>query len=134
MSHEMNLEDFNNWQLSNVVKLGFFSIPLDTKIVVTYRQIEKMFGEDCGTTICTKTINPLTGDDDSTIGFAFYEWLAEASWRHEDRLEGLMYAARHFSWQYPQLKMVCHEVREIAPNPDDEHFLDGVEFVLEFLS
>ena len=47
---------------------------------------------------------------------------------------GAFSAARHFSWQYSQLKMVCHEVREIAPNPDDEHFLDGVEFVLEFLS
>jgi hypothetical protein len=126
----MNLQNFNDWQLANVQNLGFKNIPLDTKIAARFDKIDEMFGID----ILAKTVNPLSDEDNSTMGFAFYEWLAEAGYHIKDKCESLMYAARCFSWQYPQLKMVCHEVRLVKPDPFDEHFLDNVEFVIEFLS
>jgi len=129
ITEEMSLSNFNRWQISNANKLGV-EVELDKKLTMNYRQIDEMFGNK----IHVKDVNPLSADDNSTMGYAFYEWLAEASAEHENKCEGLMYAARHFSWQYPQLKMHFHEVLETTPDPDDEYFLDNVEFVIEFLS
>lgn len=126
----MNLQNFNDWQMCNVEKLGFKNIPLDVKLYIQFEELDKMFGKD----ITARMVNPLSEEDDAIMGYTFYEWLAEAGACIEDKRESLMYAARHFSWQYPQLKMICHEVRLIKPDPFDEHFLDNVEFVIEFLS
>lgn len=130
INEEMGLSNFNYWQMSNATKLGFKTIQLDRKLTLNFRQIEKLFDDK----IRVKDVNPLSADDNSSMGYAFYEWLAEAGSHIEDKLRSIEYAARHFSWQYPQLKMVIHEVREIRPDPDDEYFLDNIEFVVEFYS
>lgn len=126
----MNLQNFNDWQLADVQKVGFKNIPLNTKIACRFDKIDEMFGKS----IHAKDVNPLSDEDNATLGYTFYEWLAEAGLHTEDKRIGLLYAARCFSWQYPQLKMICHEVRLVKPDPFDEHFLDDVEFVIEFLS
>ena len=141
----INLKNFNHWQLTNAQKVGFKNIPLNTKITVDFIRIEKMFGPD----ITSRMVNPLSGDDDLPMGVILYEWLAETrrnKWlaetrcNIEDKCKELLYAMRHFSWQYPQLKMICHKVKLTSPDPrtefflDNDYFLNNMEFVLEFLS
>lgn len=45
---------------------------------------------------------------------------------------GMLIAARHFSWNYPQLKMVIHATKVLKIMEEREHFLDSVDFMVEF--
>ena len=102
-------------------------------MALSFRQIEELFLEN----ISTRQVNPLTDEDNTPIAYAFYEYCADfcGEWDPPNKLQDLKEAVTYFSWQYPQLKMVCHDVvYQKETSSDDAYFLSEIVFVLEFMS
>jgi hypothetical protein len=124
---------FEDWQLQNVQKIGI-DLPLTTRIWMSVDQIRDTFD-----VIAAEDVNPLAINAEGSLGYQFYECLAEAipslrNWRNVDVVptEDWLVAARMFSWNYPQLKMVFHDVKETKTDEESEYYTDGVEFQVEF--
>lgn len=126
------MTNFSDWQLKNVREFGI-NFPRFQKIELSSVQIQDEFDK-----VASEDVNPLS-DNEGGLGYCWYEWLAEAAAAVDgtvadqfDAKEGrLLYAARHFAWEFPQLKMVVHSVRvdmEIEP----EFYTDGYYFTVEF--
>jgi hypothetical protein len=114
---------FEDWQLQNVQKIGI-DLPLNKRMWMSVSQIRDTFG-----TIEAEDVNPLAVNAEGSLGCQFYEWLADAV-EDSSKAECLLFAARMFSWNYPQLKMVIHEVNITKTEP--EYYTDGIEFQVEF--
>lgn len=125
---EFIMTNFSDWQLQNVEKFGIY-FPRFQKIELSSVQIQDEFDK-----VASEDVNPLS-DNGGSLGYCWYEWLANATAGIADQFrtekESLLYAARHFAWEFPQLKMVVHSVRvdmEIEP----EFYTDGYYFTVEF--
>ncbi len=90
--------------------------------------------QDLFDVVTAEEVNPNAIQPEGSLGYQWYEWLAEAGMDIEPEQKGFMLAGRYFSWNYPQLKMVIHDAR-VNTKPDErDHFLDGVHFLVEFYS
>jgi hypothetical protein len=124
---------FEDWQLQNVQKVGI-DLPLNKRMWMSVDQIRDTFD-----VIAAEDVNPLGVNAEGSLGYQFYEWLAEAppslrNWRNVDVVpaEDWLVAARMFSWNYPQLKMIFHNVNETKSDEESKYYTDGVEFQVEF--
>ena len=119
------MTNFSDWQLQNVSEFGI-NFPRFQKIEMASVQIQYEFDK-----VSSEVVNPLS-DNGGSLGYCWYEWLAEAtSSSFETKEEGLLYAARHFTWEFPQLKMVIHSVR-IDSDKEPEFYTGGYYFTVEF--
>lgn len=114
------------WQLCNIQSFGI-DLPLNKDFWLPAHTIQDIFS-----TITAKDVNPQAIEPKGSLGYQWYEWLAEASTGIEPETRSFLIAARHFSWNYPQLKMVIHQVRVLKTMEEREHFLDGIHFMVEF--
>lgn len=134
----LNLSLFDNWQLCNVHKLGCKDIPLETKLMVSFDELYKLFGVE----LRSPDVNPLSVmENNFPLGKLFFLFLKNStkeSGKENDSInKNLLRAARYFSWQHPQLKMICHEILIYEPNANDldvEEYIKKALFVVEFLS
>ena len=116
------------WQLCNIKSFGI-DLPMEKEYWLPAHTIQELFD-----VVAAKDVNPQAIQPEGNLGYQWYEWLAEAGMGIEPETRGFLFAARHFSWDYPQLKMVIHQVRVLKAVEDREHFLDGVHFMVEFYS
>lgn len=121
------MADFE-WQLFNVQKCGF-DLAMHKAQWFSALELQDIFNKKLA-----KEINPVAITAEGTLGFQWYEWIAEASTGHEPRKYGYMLGARHFSWDYPQLKMVIHDAEFDKSDTEQDSMLDGVYFFVEFYS
>lgn len=112
------------WQLYNVQKFGIEQ-PLDKEFWISATELQDTFAK-----LQAEEVNPQAIQPEGTLGYQWWEWLAEVP--NEKTTEEFVKAARYFSWNYPQLKMVINQCRfaDIVP----EHNLDDVHFLVEFYS
>jgi hypothetical protein len=125
------MQNFSDWQLKNIDAFGII-FPRFQKLALYSTEIQDEFNRavrDC------KEVNPLTDYDGVPLGTEWYEWLADAPCVAPDHCNpemAVLYAARHFSWEFPQLKMVIHSVEFTKTDDESEFYTDGFKFVVEF--
>jgi hypothetical protein len=124
-------QNFSDWQLKNIDTFGII-FPRFQKLSLLSTEIQDEFNraiKNC------EEVNPLTDYDGVALGAEWYEWLADAPCIAPDHYSAemaVLYAARHFSWEFPQLKMVVHSVEFTKADDESEFYTDGFRFVVEF--
>lgn len=116
------------WQLCNIKSFGI-DLPMDKTYWLPAHTIQDLFN-----VVAVEDVNPQAIQPEGDLGYQWYEWLAEAGAGIESESRAFLYAARHFSWNYPQLKMVIHDVRTIIKPDEKAHYLEGIHFLVEFYS
>lgn len=112
------------WQLYNVQKFGI-DLPMDRAYWLPAHTIQDLFD-----VVAAKDVNPQAIQPEGSLGYQWWEWLAEVPTEKTEK--EFVKAARYFSWNYPQLKMVIHECRFTETVAEDN--LDDVHFMVEFYS
>jgi hypothetical protein len=118
---------FSEWQLSNVQSFGL-EFSLNSAFWISAVDLQDAFAK-----VPAAEVNPLAIGNEGSLGHSWYEWLADGVPNgHGNIEECFMEAARHFSWDFPQLKMVILDFR--ADKVWQDHFLDGAFFQVMFYS
>lgn len=108
---EYNIQDFD------------FKLPMNKDFWILATELQDIFN-----TRAAKSVNPFGVQTEGSLSYQWWEWLAEVP---ETRtVEEFVKAARFFSWNYPQLKMVINDCRITKDEP--EHNLDGIYFLVKF--
>ena len=126
------MAQFSDWQLSNAQKFGIcvdgLLLPLNEAIWLSAVDLQDAFAK-----VPAAEVNPLAVGSEGSLGHSWYEWLADGVPNgHGNIEECFMEAARHFSWDFPQLKMVILDFR--TDKVWQDHFLDGAVFQVMFYS
>lgn len=114
------------WQLCNIQSFGI-DLPMNKDFWIPATELQDIFAK-----ILAKEINPQAIQPEGSLGHQWYEWLTRTAIGMKPETRGMLIAARHFSWNYPQLKMVIHATKVLKIMEEREHFLDSVDFMVEF--
>lgn len=121
---------FIDWREMNINHFKKeFKVPINVKLRFTCYELTKLL-ED----IPAAAVNPLITDGQGMLSWHFTEWLAEYSVYYADKHQAILNAARFFSWDFPQIKMVIHSVEEFKPENNEEFYAKNYTFVVEFLT
>lgn len=124
------MNQFIDWREMNINHFKKeFKVPINVKLNFTCYELIKLL-ED----IPAAKVNPLITNGQGMLSWHFREWLAEYGVYYANKEQSILNAARFFSWDFPQLKMVIHSIEKFKPKEDAEFYAENYAFVVEFLS